>query len=60
MPVILPEEAWSEWLDPTNEDLPALQSLLKPFPAELMQAYPVSRLVNDVRHDGPELMARGA
>ncbi len=60
MPVILPEDAWSEWLDPTNEDLVALQSLLKPFPAELMQAYPVTRLVNDVRHDGPELVARGA
>jgi putative SOS response-associated peptidase YedK len=56
MPVILPEGAWDEWLDPRNEDVAALSSLLVPYPAEEMRAYPVSRLVNDVRHDGPELV----
>ncbi len=56
MPVILPEDAWSEWIDPKNEDVGALKSLLVPFPAEAMRAYPVSRAVNDVRHDGPELI----
>jgi putative SOS response-associated peptidase YedK len=56
MPVILPESAWSEWLDPRNEDVPALASLLVPFPSEEMRAYPVSKLVNNVRNDGPELV----
>jgi putative SOS response-associated peptidase YedK len=56
MPVILPEDAWDEWLDPHNEDVAALTSLLVPFPPEAMRAYPVSRLVNDVRRDGPELI----
>jgi putative SOS response-associated peptidase YedK len=56
MPVILPENAWDEWLDPHNEDVAALASLLAPYPPEQMRAYPVSRLVNDVRRDGPELV----
>jgi len=56
MPVVLPEITWDEWLDPRNEDVPALQSLLVPYPDDVLRAYPVSRLVNDVRHDGPELL----
>jgi putative SOS response-associated peptidase YedK len=30
--------------------------LLKPYPAEGMAAYPVSRLVNSPHNDGPELI----
>jgi putative SOS response-associated peptidase YedK len=60
MPVILPETVWSEWLDPTNDDVPALSSLLIPFPSEQMHAYPVSNLVNNVRHDSPELLEPAA
>lgn len=56
MPVILPDEAWDRWLDPTCSDVPALQSLLRPAPDDLLHAYSVSRLVNDVRNDGPQLL----
>lgn len=56
MPVILPREAWETWLDPTFQDVPALQSLLRSAPDDLLRAYPVSRDVNDVRHDGPQLL----
>jgi putative SOS response-associated peptidase YedK len=56
MPVILPEEAWDEWLDPTNRDTAALTSLLVPLPAEETAAYPVEPLVNSVQNDGPELI----
>lgn len=57
MPVILPEEAWDTWLDRDNEDVDALMELLVPYPAELMEAYPVETLVNSVQNDGPELIA---
>jgi putative SOS response-associated peptidase YedK len=57
MPVILPPTRWEEWLDPTNEDVNTLGKLLVPAPASLLTAHPVSTLVNNVRHDGPELMA---
>ncbi|GAC1488641.1 MAG: SOS response-associated peptidase [Ktedonobacteraceae bacterium] len=57
MPVILPPQAREEWLDPTNRDLPLLTHLLSAYPAAEMQARPVSRLVNDPKHDGAELIA---
>lgn len=56
MPVILPEDVWDTWLDPANTDVDALTKLLVPYPAELMEAYPVDTLVNSVQNDGPELI----
>jgi putative SOS response-associated peptidase YedK len=55
MPVILPPEAWDRWLDPANEDLKALRDLLVAAPDSDFELYPVSTLVNDVAHEGPEL-----
>lgn len=57
MPVILPPEAYEPWLDPTEQKPERLQPLLGPFPAEQMTAYPVSRLVNNPRHDSPDCIA---
>jgi putative SOS response-associated peptidase YedK len=56
MPVILPEDVWDTWLDPTNTDTAALSKLLVPYPAELLEAYPVDTMVNSVQNDGPELI----
>ena len=56
MPVILPEEAHAQWLDPGNTDTAALQRLLRPYPAEEMRAYPVRTLVNSAKNEGPELI----
>jgi putative SOS response-associated peptidase YedK len=56
MPVILPEESWDAWLDPTNDDPDALRALLVPLPADQVEAWPVEPLVNSVRNDGPELI----
>ncbi len=56
MPVILPEQAHAEWLDPTNERIDALQGLLTAYPAEEMRAYPVRTLVNSAKNEGPELV----
>ena len=56
MPVMLPPSAWDAWLDPENDDLEALGKLLVPAPASLLELHPVSRAVNNVRDNGPELI----
>ena len=58
MPLILPDQAWRAWLDPDSDD-PG--GLLAPPPEQLVHALelrPVSTAVNNVRHDGPELVER--
>lgn len=56
MPVILPREAETAWLDPEETRAAAVLPLLKPFAAELMETYPVSTTVNSPRNDGPALI----
>lgn len=52
MPILFEiEQAWT-WLQPLGAD--TLLGLLKPFPAEKMETYPVSRLVNDPKRDDPQ------
>ncbi len=53
MPVILPPEAYDRWLSPEEQSATALQSLLRPYPADAMRMYPVSRQVNNPRLDDP-------
>ena len=54
MPVILPESAYEAWLTPGEVDTRTLIPLLIPFDADHMDAYPVSRLVNNPRNDSPD------
>jgi putative SOS response-associated peptidase YedK len=56
MPVLLPREAWEDWLDPGTADLGHLESLLVPSPDDVLALRPVSRAVNDVRNQGPALI----
>lgn len=56
MPVILDERDWQEWLDPSQQDTTALSRLLVPAPDDLLELYPVSTDVNQVRNKGPELI----
>jgi putative SOS response-associated peptidase YedK len=56
MPVLLPRDAWQAWLDPAQQDQELLQSLLGPAPDGILGMHPVSRRVNDVREDGPDLV----
>ena len=53
MPVILPPQTYTQWLDPGEPNLADLSGLLQPYPAEEMTAYPVSRLVNSPANDLP-------
>jgi putative SOS response-associated peptidase YedK len=54
MPVILPNESYTQWLDAGIKDPAGLQGLLTAYPAEQMMAFPVSRKVNDPAFDTPE------
>ena len=54
MPVILDGDAHDLWLDPAEQTSAKLNHLLQPYPADEMEAYPVSRLVNQPRNDRAE------
>jgi putative SOS response-associated peptidase YedK len=56
MPVILPPEAWDEWLDPDNHDVERLTALLEPAPEELLALWPVDQAVSNPRNNRPELV----
>jgi putative SOS response-associated peptidase YedK len=60
MPVILPPEDYDMWLDPDFEEKEALTSLLKPYPADAMEAYPVSRRVNKPSNNEPSVVEPAA
>lgn len=58
MPLLMPTDAWSEWLDPDNTD--ARHLLHEPSEAlvDSLELRPVSTRVNSVRNNGPELIER--
>jgi putative SOS response-associated peptidase YedK len=56
MPVIIPPDAYAEWLDPDNAATDRLARLLAPCEAPGLQARPVSRRVNDARNQGDGLL----
>ena len=57
MPVILAPEDYDLWLDPAVREADRLQPLLRPYPAEDMEAYPVSTQVNSPANDAPDCLA---
>ena len=56
MPAILPKKLESLWLDETARDHHLLMDMLAPYPAEEMEAFAVSSLVNSVKNDSPALI----
>ena len=56
MPVILPKSAYASWL---SADTPhgELGAVLKPYPAEEMEAVPVGPQVNSPKYDVPECVS---
>ncbi len=56
MPVILPKPVYGQWLNPAHQDLSELTALLKPYPAQEMDAYQVSGLVNNVKNNSASLI----
>jgi putative SOS response-associated peptidase YedK len=55
MPVILSGADLWTWLQPP--DLETGRALLRPYPAEQMQAIPIQRLVNNPGLDSPEILS---
>ena len=58
MPAMLFKEEWDSWLDPANHNTRTLKDLLDPYPDDGLDYYPVSKEVNNVRNNGPELLER--
>lgn len=56
MPVILDPDEETRWLDRRLVEARDLLPLLRPYPAERMEAYPVSTLVSSPGNDGPALI----
>ena len=56
MPVVVPDAAWERWLDP-SADPNELLGLFEPTDDVALRIRAVSPLVNNVRNDGPELVA---
>jgi len=56
MPVILPEAAYSTWLD-SHAPIDDITNLLAPFPAARMRHWPVSPAVGNARNESPDLIA---
>ncbi|HET7653788.1 MAG TPA: SOS response-associated peptidase [Acidimicrobiales bacterium] len=59
MPVVLPRSTWATWLDPAVTDTGELSSLLVPLDDAgdgALVLRDVSRAVNDVRNNGPQLL----
>ncbi|HKG26131.1 MAG TPA: SOS response-associated peptidase [Thermomicrobiales bacterium] len=56
MPVIVrPEDEWL-WLSKDVTDVGALAPVMAPLDPDVFVAFPVTTAVNNVRHDGPELI----
>jgi putative SOS response-associated peptidase YedK len=56
MPVIIAPENYARWLGEEAAEAEELHAMLKPFPSDRMEAYPVGRAVNDVRNDDASLL----
>ena len=55
MPVIVGERDYDRWLEPGGGARPPVE-LLRPYPAEQMNAWPVSERVGNVRNNDPQLL----
>ena len=59
MPMFLPRERWSNWLDPALQDIENIRSLFDNFqPDANLRFWPVADTVNSIRSNGPELIAQ--
>jgi putative SOS response-associated peptidase YedK len=57
MPVIVAPDKYDLWLDPDVNDFEAIRDILRPYDANLMRRYPVSRKLNNSKIDDAESAA---
>ena len=55
MPVVVPQEAFSRWLDCKTQEPRAVIDIMQPADDDFLEAIPVSDLVNKVTNMGPAL-----
>ncbi len=58
MPLLVEKDRYDAWLDPRVSDTDKLLGLLVPAAPGRLEAYPVSRAVNSVKNNGPQLVER--
>jgi len=56
MPVIITQDALPTWLNDRFQDAASLQALLLPCPSGLLNAYPVSKLVNNINNNSEDCL----
>ena len=54
MPMAVTPDNWDQWLDPRLDDVDTIQTLMAPPTA--LEVYAISKAVNDVKNNGPELL----
>jgi putative SOS response-associated peptidase YedK len=57
MPVIIEAENRGRWLDHAEEESDVVAELLVPSPGGTLVRHPISRNVNNVRNDGPQIIS---
>ncbi|MEK7361342.1 MAG: SOS response-associated peptidase [Pseudomonadota bacterium] len=57
MPAIIPREQHARWLDPALRDPAQIQPLIATYPATELEVIPIGREINNVRNQGPGLIA---
>ncbi len=56
-PLVLPDDMLDAWLDPKMTGLESVRELIASVPPPVLNPYPVSKAVNNVRNNSPELLA---
>ena len=56
MPMCVPRQSWTAWLDPDLLEVESIQALARPAAPGWLQADAVSTAVNSVKNNGPELI----
>ncbi|WUV29238.1 SOS response-associated peptidase [Kribbella sp. NBC_01484] len=56
MPMVIAPDQWGGWLDPRNHDIDQLRALMSPPVDGSLDMYAVSKVVNNVKNNGPELL----
>lgn len=57
MPMLVAPKDWAAWLDPSRSKPEELAPLMAPAVPGRLASYPVSTAVNNVRNNGPDLLA---
>jgi len=55
-PLVLPDTMLAAWLDPTLTDPESVRELIASVPPPVLNPYPVSKAVNNVRNNRPDLL----